>query len=360
MSWQRNLRLNVCVSFPPFYPPCLSSVFSLSSPSLLTSLPHISSKLCFAFNPSAQGPTAAPIKIHILRALLARSIEDQKVFVTSHSRGSMELEGKVLQNILQRLSSGAKSVMVYEEKTQQRVARKVIDFCKIRLYGQEYRERHPDQHEDIAFLQALLRWFKGEFFTWCNKPPCLNPQCPTNIKRPAAEGPPPAQNLKGKGVCEPNAIEKSAGWAGRTELYECNHCKQTVRFPRYNNPMKLLNTRTGRCGEWANAFCMICRALSLDARWVLDFTDHVWVEIWVPSLQRYVHVDPCERAFDAPLMYESGWKKQLSYVFSFSRHGVVDATSKYTRQLGCILERRGPPIEKVGKILTCLFSRSIP
>ena len=33
-----------------------------------------------------------------------------------------------------------------------------------------------------------------------------------------------------------------------------------------------------------------------------DFTDHVWGEVCIPSLQRYGHVDPCERAFDAPLM----------------------------------------------------------
>jgi peptide-N4-(N-acetyl-beta-glucosaminyl)asparagine amidase len=70
----------------------------------------------------------------------------------------------------------------------------------------------------------------------------------------------------------------------------------------------------------------MCRALGFDARWVLDFTDHVWVEVWLPSLKRYIHADPCETTFDTPLMYETGWKKTLSYVISFSRHGdrIVD------------------------------------
>ena len=44
---------------------------------------------------------------------------------------------------------------------------------------------------------------------------------------------------------------------------------------------------------------------------------------------------------DAPLMYESGWNKKLTYVLSFSRHGVVDSTAKYSRKLPEVLQRRG-------------------
>ena len=62
--------------------------------------------------------------------------------------------------------------------------------------------------------------------------------------------------------------------------YICPTCATPFRFPRYHwKPEKLLKTRKGRCGEWANCFALICRAAGLDTRRVLDWTDHVWVEV---------------------------------------------------------------------------------
>lgn len=75
--------------------------------------------------------------------------------------------------------------------------------------------------------------------------------------------------------------------AGRVENHTCEVCGHVNRFPRYNDPGRLLDTRRGRCGEWANCFVLCCRALNFDTRYVLDFTDHVWAEVYSVSQVRY-------------------------------------------------------------------------
>eukprot|EP00955_Chlamydomonas_euryale_P053485 355520-Chlamydomonas_euryale.AAC.1 len=41
-----------------------------------------------------------------------------------------------------------------------------------------------------------------------------------------------------------------------------------------------------RCGEWANCFLLFLRAAKLQARYVLDVTDHVWCEYYSNKLER--------------------------------------------------------------------------
>ena len=55
-------------------------------------------------------------------------------------------------------------------------------------------------------------------------------------------------------------------------------------------------------------------ALEFDARYILDWTDHVWAEVYSNSQKRWQHADPCENILDKPLIYEHGWGKKLSYV----------------------------------------------
>ena len=71
-----------------------------------------------------------------------------------------------------------------------------------------------------AELLALLRWFKEEFFSWVDKPPCEH--CG-------------GSEMTSIGV-EVNALtaEEREGEAGRVELYRCGACVKTTRFPRYN------------------------------------------------------------------------------------------------------------------------------
>ena len=183
-----------------------------------------------------------------------------------------------------------------------------------------------------ATLLALLRWFKEDFFEWVDKPKCE--KCGNAETR-----------LKRTDQGEALRAEEREGEASRAEVYECSTCRAETRFPRYNSAIKLLDTRRGRCGEWANAFTLCCRAMGYRARWVLDWTDHVWTEVYSERQKRWLHCDPCENVCDKPLLYEQGWGKQLSYVIAFSVEGVVDVTKRYTKDMKPLYRRRGEVYE---------------
>lgn len=173
-----------------------------------------------------------------------------------------------------------------------------------------------------SHITDLLKWFKSDFFKWTDSPFCE--KC--SVKA-----------TKNEGLTEPFEEELRYG-ANRVESWRCTGCNTLLRFPRYNDPARLLETRHGRCGEWANCFTLILTALKMEARLVVDWTDHVWTEVWFDG--RWHHCDPCEACLDAPQMYESGWGKKLSYIVAFSPHEVVDVSARYTRNWPELLNRR--------------------
>jgi hypothetical protein len=89
-------------------------------------------------------------------------------------------------------------------------------------------------------------------------------------------------------------------------------------------------------------FLLVChQSIGFEVRTALDFTDHVWAEIWSECQQRWVHCDPCENCFDGPLMYEGGWGKKLTYVIAASADECVDVTRRYTAKFEAeVLGRR--------------------
>lgn len=80
----------------------------------------------------------------------------------------------------------------------------------------------------------------------------------------------------------PPQLPRTGNQLATTALQPSKHVLQACLLSantRYNNPEKLLQTRRGRCGEWANCFTLCCRALGLEARYVWDSTGGTRPEI---------------------------------------------------------------------------------
>ncbi|KAJ9180117.1 hypothetical protein P3X46_008399 [Hevea brasiliensis] len=218
-------------------------------------------------------------------------------------------------------------VLMYEDPARQEAARKTVPVEELEekalvSLAKEGNFKPSKIEKDHAFLLQLLFWFK-ESFRWVNAPPCDS--CGNDTIN------------QGMGVTLPS---ESQYGASRVELYHCNSCSRITRFPRYNDPLKLVETRRGRCGEWANCFTLYCRAFGYESRLILDFTDHLWTECFSQVLGRWMHLDPCDRVYDRPLLYEKGWDEKLNYVIAIAKDGVYDVTKRYTRKWLEVLSRR--------------------
>ncbi|XP_054801161.1 peptide-N(4)-(N-acetyl-beta-glucosaminyl)asparagine amidase isoform X3 [Prosopis cineraria] len=218
-------------------------------------------------------------------------------------------------------------IQMYEDSSSQEAARKTVPVEELEekalvSLAKEGNFNPSKSEKDHAFLLQLLFWFK-QSFRWVNSPPCHD--C--------------GNKTVGQGMTDALPSETLYG-ASRVELYRCTICSKFTRFPRYNDPIKLVQTREGRCGEWANCFTLYCRAFGYDSRLVVDFTDHVWTECFSQFLGRWMHLDPCEGVYDKPLLYEKGWNKKLNYCIAVAKDGVYDVTKRYTRKWHEVLSQR--------------------
>ncbi|XP_025901319.1 peptide-N(4)-(N-acetyl-beta-glucosaminyl)asparagine amidase isoform X2 [Nothoprocta perdicaria] len=233
-------------------------------------------------------------------------------------------------DILKKLQTNFEHfVLVYENPSLQQKALASIPLQELKRKAQKklaqatILDKGAHVNEEDFLLLELLSWFKNDFFHWVNHLPCSRCGGQTQPKDNVAP------------------TEDDLRWnASRVENHYCSQCQLCNRFPRYHNAEKLLETRRGRCGEWANCFTLCCRAVGFEARYVWDITDHVWTEVYSASQKRWLHCDPCENVCDKPLLYETGWGKKLSYIIAFSKDEVVDVTWRYSCKHEEVLTRR--------------------
>ncbi|CAF0975287.1 unnamed protein product [Rotaria sordida] len=220
--------------------------------------------------------------------------------------------------------STLKQVQSYEDINLRRYIRSSIipleDFNR-RISN---RKNQTDIDKRDLLLIELLRWFKEEFFTWFDHPNCDRCQKSMDFFQ----------------YVQPTREEQEQGGAHKVELYKCSNCSSQYRFPRFNAPLKLLETRCGRCGEAANLFTCLCRALSFESRYIYDTTDHVWTEVYSENQNRWIHCDSCENLCDSPLIYEKGWKKSLSYCIAFAKDHIEDVTWRYVTHFKQTIQTR--------------------
>lgn len=230
------------------------------------------------------------------------------------------LAGVVGVPILSTLRSGLETVSRWQQAAERVLQSEVVPASRLRADAHESARLREaleglvwsDDVERFELLSTLTEWFKRSFFAWVDSPGC--DYC--------------GGRTVSQGAPVPSNEEERAYLATRTELHRCTMCGNTTRFPRYNDPIKLLETRRGRCGEWANCFGAIATALGVRTRILNNFEDHVWNECLVGN--RWVHVDACEGVVNRPLLYEKGWGKQVRRVVGVDTFGVVDVTRRYT------------------------------
>lgn len=230
-----------------------------------------------------------------------------------------------------------------------------------------------DREEQYAKLQQFLDWFRDRFPYYYDRCDACGASAkddglldPCNQSSEDDDSASSDASKDGKddgstfvGYVYPSEDERQ-GKAGRTEIYCCHRCEHISRFPRYNSAASVMTSQRGRCGEYSMLMLRFFRALGYEARWVVDWSDHVWAEVQLGD--RWVHVDPCEAAIDQPLLYES-WGKQQTYIIAFhpskstdndaaTKKGesicIEDVTQMYTSDNSTVIEeRRDEPNELV-------------
>ena len=192
--------------------------------------------------------------------------------------------------------------------------------------------------EQEAYWKDFLEWFRERFPYYYDRcehcgasiredlanhrnhhPPAVENDCSsngsTNVNNNNSNNNSKAGHKTFLGYVHPLSDEIQ-GKASRTELYQCHKCGAFTRFPRYNSAWHVMAHARGRCGEYSLLLFRLLRALGHETRWVVDWADHVWVEVFSDRAGAWIHLDPCEAAVHENYLYQ-GWGKKQTYVLAF-------------------------------------------
>ena len=177
--------------------------------------------------------------------------------------------------------------------------------------------------------------------------------------------------------CPPTVSQKQKG-ADQCFLYQCKECERKKRFPNYNSVETLLEEKEGTSGGFCLVFGAILRYFGFDLRIVTilnSYINNYWLEVYIESLKKYVHVDPTLGDIDAPLHYEIALKPFIHtsvysellkpgifnsiqnlnsnyprydltrlYVVAVGLYDCMDVTPKYTQNIERIIWERSKEI----------------
>jgi len=181
------------------------------------------------------------VKENEFKPKLLRSVQRMRLFM--HSR-----EGQSPEELRQWLQSELSALNLLKGRESD--------------YFSFHESRTFEEH--CGVLKELMQWFQPAYPYY--HATCLTPEC---------SGP---QNTSFLGIFAATEAEK-VHHASRAELLLCSACGEMSRFPRFNDALKVLfESKLGRCGEFSMCALALLESLGYTSRWVVDWSDHVWVE----------------------------------------------------------------------------------
>jgi len=237
-------------------------------------------------------------------------------------------------------------------------------------FGADFLEKHRfrkemSESEQRSHVQAVLTELKKKYWFYYQK--CLVHEKDTATCNEKADS-----QLLGQVACQDQDDQQSDDCV-YAELRFCSDCKKSASFfeySRFHGPLGLFETANnrklrdgkglmGQCEEFSRAGHAILALLGYEVRYVLDFTDHVWIEVKLPAGPKgeWTHADPSEGVMGNPLMYEKGWGKKLTMIFAFTPWTVEHVTSRYTANYPATVMRRGIGEDRLNSVVAAVNHR---